>query len=228
MQSKNGIHVWQELRRSGLRYAIEDAEAALAGCVLVATLLASCGGNFDNRPRIESQGEERDSGASGPCVEQPWAMAFGFSIDASGVISNASMDFLPANHARLTQTVSNVAQGAPGSEGLLAASLISGGGDLLSRALFEDPRLAGAYGRSERGGSYGELFIQLVPEAIRLVITNWSTGAVLLDLDFRGDAQLLCLNHPCLTLCGNPDGGVSRSPDGSADLPEAVDLGGTQ
>jgi hypothetical protein len=228
MQSKNGIRVWQELRRSGLRYAIEDAEAALAGCVFAATLLASCGGNFENRPRIESQGEERDSGASGPCVEQPWAMAFGFSIDASGVISNASMDFLPAYHARLTQTVSTVAQGAPGSEGLLAASLISAGGDLLSRTLFEDPRLVGGYGKSEHRGSYGELLIQLAPGTIRLLITNWVTGAGLLDLDLRGDTQLLCLNHPCLNLCGNPDGGASLSPDGSADLPEAVDQGGTQ
>jgi hypothetical protein len=53
MQSKDGMRVWQELRRrSGLRHAIGDAEGALAGCVFVATLLSSYGGNLDNRSRM--------------------------------------------------------------------------------------------------------------------------------------------------------------------------------
>jgi hypothetical protein len=222
------MRVWRELsRRDGLRHAIPYVDVALAGAIFAAVLLVGCGGDF-GRPRSESPGREGDSGTPDRCVQQAWTMAFGFSIDASDVISHAGIDFLPANRAQLTQTVSTVAQGAPGSQGLLSAALISANGDPLARVLFEDPRLVGSYGRSQFGGSYGEVFIRLVPGALRLVITNWATGAVLLDLDFRGDRQLLCLNQPCLDLCEKTDGGVSPSLDASADVPEVVDQGGRQ
>jgi hypothetical protein len=137
------------------------------------------------------------------------------------------MDFLPVSRVRLTQSVSTVAQGAPGSERLLAASLISADGNVLSLDLFDDPRFANDYGKAERGGRYGVLSIQLVPGAIRLVITNWETGAPMLDLDLHGDIQLLCLNQPCLNFCINPNGSLSPALDGGADLPAAVDESAT-
>jgi hypothetical protein len=169
-----------------------------------------------------------DSGASDRCVKQSWAVVLGFSIDANGVVSRASTDFLPASRVRLTQSVSTVSQGAPGSEGLLAASLISAGGDVLSQDLLDDPRSDNDHGTAERGNSHSVLSIQLVPGISRLVITNWETGAALLDLDLQGDIQLLCLNQPCLSLCGNPDGGSLPPLDGSADLPAAIDESGTE
>jgi len=227
MQSKNGTYGWQDRPwRDGFRRAKEDANRALTGCVFVASLLVSCGGNFDNLSRIESPGEERDSGASGHCIELPWAMAFGFSIDANGAMSHASMDFLPVSRVRLTPSVSTVAQGAPGSERLLAASLISAGGNSLSQVLFDDPRFVNDFGKADHGNSYSVLAIQLVPGATRLVITNWETGAALLDLDLHGDIQLLCLNQPCLNLCATPDGGSSPPVDGGADLSAAIDENG--
>jgi hypothetical protein len=138
------------------------------------------------------------------------------------------VDFLPASRVRLIQSVSTVAQGAPGSERLLAASLISAGGNVLSQDVFDDPRLANDYGKAEPGGGYGVLSIQLVPGTIRLVITSWATGAALLDLDLHGDIRLLCLNQPCLNLCANPDGGSSPPVDGGTDLSAAVDASGTE
>ena len=198
------------------------------GCVSAVALLVSCGGNLDNRLRIESRGYEIDSGASSHCTEQPWAITFDFAIDANGVVSHASTDFLPADRVRLTQSVSTVAQGALGSEGLLAASLSSVDGSILSQELFDDPRFVNARGTAERGNGYGLLSIQLVPGANRLVITNWQTGATLLDLDIHGDIQLQCLNQPCLNLCANFDGGLSPVLDGGVDLSAAVADGGAE
>jgi hypothetical protein len=227
MQTQNGMSRWQDVPWKGsFPRKWKDAERALAGCVFVAILLVSCGGNLDSISRIESQEEERDAAASNQCVEQPWALAFGFSIDANAVISHASMDFLPATHVQLTRSVSTVTQGAPGSDRLLSASLISASGDVLSQALFDDPRLTSDY--AKRGTSYDMLSLQLVPGAVRLVIRSWQTAAVLLDLDLHGDIQLLCLNQPCLDLCSNPDAGTPPPIDGSQDTPSAVDGSGTE
>jgi hypothetical protein len=157
---------------------------------------------------------------------RPWALAFGFSIDANATISHASMDFLPAAHMQLTQSVSTIAQGAPGSERLLSAALISASGAVLSQSLFDDPRLTNDY--AKHATSYGMLSLQLVPGAIRLVIKSWQTAALLLDLDLHGDIQLLCLNQRCLDLCSNPDAGTPPPLDGSQDTPPAVDGSGTK
>jgi hypothetical protein len=153
-------------------------------------------------------------------------MAFGFSIDTNGVMSHASLDFLPASRVRLTQSVSTVAQDAPGSERLLAASLISASGDILSQSLIDDPRFANDAGKAERSNGYSIVSIQLVPGASRLVMKNWETSTTLLDLDLHGELQLLCLNQPCLNLCATPDGGSSLPLDGGADNSAAIDANG--
>jgi len=155
-------------------------------------------------------------------------MAFGFSIDANGVMSHASLDFLPASRVRLTQSVSTVAQGAPGSERLLAASLTSASGDILSQNLIDDPRFANDAGKTERGHSYSIVSIQLIPGASRLVMKNWETGTTLLDLDLHGELQLLCLNQPCLNLCATSDARSSLPLDGGADNSAAIDVNGAE
>jgi hypothetical protein len=141
-------------------------------------------------------------------------------------MSHASLDFLPASHVRLTQSVSTVALGAPGSERLLAASLISDGGNVLSQDLIDYPHFAYDAGKSERGNSYSVLAIQLVPGASRFAITNWETGATLLDLELHGELQLVCLNQPCLDLCATPDSGSSPPVDGGADGFASIDENG--
>jgi len=206
---------------------------ATLGFALVPICLASCGGDFiDNsrgEPRPTSPGEphgqyvdagyerNHDGGAGIACVDQPWALSFEFSLDANGSLTHARADLLPASHLRLTTSVSSVAQGAPGSENLLAASLTSADGSVLSQDLFNDPRFADAGVGRNRDHDLTDLALQLLPGTRDLVITNWNTGAVLFDLDLHGDLQLLCLNQPCLDICANPDAGTP-APDSGADL----------
>ena len=154
-------------------------------------------------------------------------MVFGFSLDTNGLLSHARTDYLPASRVRLTQSVSSVPQGAPGSENLLAVSLLSAGGNVLAQDLFDDPRSPNLDARTEHLGGSVELALQLVPDTNRLEISNWNTGVVLLDLDLHGDLQLLCLDWPCLDLCTSPDAGAATTSDGSADLTVAVDGNGT-
>ena len=211
-----------------------ESLGAIVGCTLAATLLLSCGDDVRNRARVvtrthESDGgyqRDFDSGNGGRCVDQPWAVVFSMSLDASGVRSHASMDFLPSSRVQLTESVSSVAQGAPGSENLLAASLLSADQSILVQDVFGDPRVANADASRGNDSGFVQLALQLAPGTSRLVITDWNTGAVLVDLDLHGDLQLLCLNRPCLDLCASPDAGTSPALDASVDLPVAIDQAG--
>ena len=229
---------------SNFRRGISDLRAAALGGALISIFLLSCGSDVfftsDRGPRQPSVGEppftgeppeqdrdaghewKSDAGNHGRCLEQPWALVFDFALGADGSLSQTGMDFLPTSRVRLTTSVSSVAQGAPGSENLLAASLISADGVVLSRVLFDAPRFADAGVRMSPDRDFIELALQLAPDTQRLVITNWNTGAVLLDLDLHGDLQLLCLNQPCLDLCANPDAGSLQVMDSGADLTGTV------
>ena len=206
-----------------------DSMRVVVCCALLAGLLSSCVGDVDRISPGEGRGgyqRNSDGGVHRGCVDQPWAVVFGFSLDANGLLSHARTDYLPASRVRLTQSVSSVAQGVPGSENLLAVSLLSAGDNVLAQDLFNDPRSADADARMEHGGGLVELALQLVPDTNRLEIANWNTGVVLLDLDLHGDLQLLCLDWPCLDLCASPDAGAATASDGSADLTVAVDESG--
>lgn len=165
------------------------------------------------------------SGRSCVCVDRPYLVAASMAIDATGALSDLDLALVRADEIAPTSSVTPPAQGTPGASNDWVATLMGGDGSALSSLVFAGT--AGSDGGYSRHHAWGagrvRIVLPLLAGATDLRIESWDTGQLLVDLDLRGHLQLLCIDHPCLSLCpSRPSGGVdagSAQPDGGAVAP---------
>jgi hypothetical protein len=163
------------------------------------------------------------------CVDEPYVLAVSLALvdNAGGStgLSDLDIDFFRQAGMSATPSANAPAKGDPGADGYFVASLLNEAGGALTTLVFQDPRLAlGDAGYSWRART--RFIMALPPGVSSLHIENWDTGQVLVDLDLRGQLQLLCIDRPCLAVCqiSGADAATASSVDaGAVDYPGAMD-----
>ena len=163
------------------------------------------------------------------CVDEPYVLAVSLALannaGPSAGLSDLDVDFFRQAGTSATPSANAPAKGTPGADGYFVASVLDEAGGVLTTLVFKDPRLAlgdAGYPLHARA----RFVVPLPSGAGSLRIENWDTGQVLIDLDLRGQLQLLCIDRPCLSVCQSPavDAAVAPAIDaGAADAAGAAD-----
>jgi hypothetical protein len=164
------------------------------------------GSGFDGGSCVNSAGGYYDCS----CTNRPYAVVFSALLDGSAMWSDVDLALLRQDRVTVAGPVTPPAKGTPGANGYLLASLLSSDGVAHATSVVQDPRRQrGDSGVLDRASVFFALGLDAGVTQLR--IENWGTGQVLLDLDLRGHLQLLCFDHPCLSICGvgGVDGGSS-------------------
>jgi hypothetical protein len=145
---------------------------------------------------------------------------------SSVALSDLDIELLRQVGTSATTSASPPAKGAAGADSYFVASILSETGGTLTTLVFEDPRIALADAGYPWHGR-NRFIIPLPSGADSLRIESWDTGQVLIDLDLRGQLQLLCIDRPCLAVCQSSavDAAVAPAVDagGVADIAGAAD-----
>ncbi len=193
--------------------------AAFELCVALILAAAGCGGDlpgrYDYPPGGHPDGGACSSFGQGAhacgCVDQPYVLAVSLALDGNGALSDLDVDLLRQDKAGPSVSTSPPAKGTPGASAYFVATLMAADGTALSSFVFADPRLAWP-DAGTTGHGHARFTMPLTSGAATLRLENWDSGISLIDLDLRGQLQLLCIDRPCLSICQAPDGGGADSP----------------
>jgi hypothetical protein len=134
------------------------------------------------------------------CVDHPYALGVSLSLAASGQLADLDVNVGAEQWMNVSAVATPPAAGSPGATAYWVASVEDGAGQVQSSLVFRDPEPNndGGYALYEQRVRF---VLPLAAGAALLHIQNWNSGQVLVDLDLRGQLQLLCIDHPCLSLC---------------------------